>query len=332
MTEAATSLSGGQGAAETREADAAAPPPAAGAVSGGGAQIAAADGSADKGAAGTGDAGSADVTGEFSWPEDWRERHARSIAGKDDAAYEKALGRLKRFASPDNVVRSLFEADAKIRSGAFKRSLPDNPSDAELAQFRKEMGVPENADGYDFSKVEGLSETDGDVLKAFRPVFHGENLTPGQAEKLVGAYKAYEKAAIEQRRTFAIEKTAENRATIRAEFGREYDQNRHLAMQWMDGVIGADKRNAIAELTLADGTKLADHPDFIRLTVQAARAVADDGTLAAAELGAGSGKSLDEQYREALDLGRTDPKAYAHPDHQAKLIRLIKAREKRSAA
>lgn len=326
MTEAATSSpTGGQGE-ETREPD-------AGAAAGGGTQGAATGG--DKGAAGSGAGGAQGDGGggaEFAWPEDWRERHARSIAGKDETAYEKALGRLKRFASPDNVVRSLFEADAKIRSGAFKRSLPDNPSDAELAQFRKEMGVPEKADGYDFSKVEGLSETDADVLKAFRPVFHGENLTPGQAEKLVGAYKAYEKAAIEQRRTFAIEKTAENRATIRAEFGREYDQNRHLAMQWMDGVIGADKRNAIAELTLADGTKLADHPDFVRLTVQAARAVADDGTLAAAELGAGSGKSLDEQYREALDLGRTDPKAYAHPDHQAKLIRLIKAREKRSAA
>lgn len=265
-----------------------------------------------------------------NWPDDWRERNARAIAGKDDAAYEKALARLKRFAAPENVVRSLFEADNKIRSGQYKRTLASDATAEEIAAYRKEMGIPETADGYELA-IEGREFSDADkaVLGHFRSVFHEMNLPADTAKGIFGKYFEYETQAAAAKREHAREATINNRAAMKAEFGADYNRNLGLAKSYLDNVVGEEGRDALASMKLADGTSLGDHPAFVKMIVQAALNSGDDAAIARADIDTTGGSgSIEEQFNEAINLKFTDPKKYSSESHQARLMKLATLVEK----
>lgn len=249
------------------------------------------------------------------WPDDWRDR----FAGDDD----KLRSRLGRFSSPDSIFKSFLAAEKKIAGGLAKPPLPENATADELAAWRKDNGIPETAEGYVFKAPEGVELTDEDKseIAYFQSAFHEMNLPPDSAGKLFDAYFQRRVELEQDLREAARETTVTQRAELRAEYGKEYGRNISLAKNWLDGVMGAEKREALVDVTLADGTKLGDHPEFVRMTVQAGLANAGDDVLAEAEFGS-SGVSLDEQYREALDLKFTDPAKYHSKEHQDKLLKL----------
>lgn len=291
---------------------------------------AAADGAAAAGEAATGaadgDKGEGEGAKDPAWPEDWREQ----LAGKD----EKLLKRLKRFASPKNVVTSLASAEDRIRSGV-KATLPEGAGDEDVAAFRKANGIPEKAEDY----VAAIKVPDGVELppeakkgvETFAAAMHAKNVAPAVAQEALNVYLEAEKAAEQERYDFAQRATIENKATIKAEFGRDMDRNIRLADGFIQTKLGSEGPGLMG-VTLADGTKLGDNPDFIRLVVAAALDNAEDDALIGAEA-RGDGTSLQEQYDTALKLQQTDYKAFWKPDHQAKLVALktkIEARGKRS--
>src|SRR5690606_3113955 len=86
--------------------------------------------------AATGDAGEGAKGAPEAWvPDDWRER----IAGDD----EKCLQSLRRYQSVDNWVKANRNLAQQIKTGMLRATLPENPSDAELAAFRKSWGIPD---------------------------------------------------------------------------------------------------------------------------------------------------------------------------------------------
>lgn len=259
------------------------------------------------------------------WPEDWRERWA----GKD----EKMLARLKRFASPDNVFKSFVEADQKIRSGAFKQaSLPENPSEREIADYRAAHGIPETHEGY-FEHVkppEGFYLDDNgkaDLDFVFQKA-HEANVPPSMVKPLADAFFARQMEAEAAMLEEAQRVTMDYRTTLKAEYGKEYVANIRLADTYMQKYAG-DEAPALAAMTLADGTKLGDNPAFVRMMVNAARDSAGDTALVAAEYQA-SGKSMDDRYRELLNMSTSnDPnerKRYHSQEVQNELKRIVEAR------
>ncbi len=120
---------------------------------------------------------------------------------------------------------------------------------------------------------------------------------------------------------------------MKAEFGKDYDRNVRLAKADLSSSVTAEKAEALVGITLADGTKLGDHPDFIRYVVAKALAGADEGALITSDVNAG-GQSLDDAWKAAIDLKFTDPKAYHSDSHQKKLqgLAAAKARQGQKAA
>ena len=267
----------------------------------------------------TADAAPSEAAG--TWPEDWRQRFA-----KND---EKLLKRLNRFASPENVLKSYLDLEKKMAGGVLKEALPENATDEQVAAYRKANGIPDAPDGYEYTPPAGVTFTEGDKaeLDAFKAKFHELNLPADKASALLETYFARQVEFEQALHRAADEKTVEYRAELKAEYGRDYARNLNAARSWMDTVVGADVRNELIGVTLVDGTKLGDHPAFVRMIVQAGLAAAGDEQLAVAEFG-GGGKSLGEQYREALDLKFTDEKAYFSAEHQEKLMRLSAAMAK----
>jgi hypothetical protein len=279
------------------------------------------------------------ATPAADYPADWRERNARAIAGKDEKLFEKTLAKLKRFVSPENVTKWGFEADAKIRSGQFKRTAPgEDATPEELAEWRKEAGIPDTPDKYEIGMPGGAepSEADKAVLDHFKGVFHKHNIPPAEAKGLVDDFYAHQAELAAARREAARDTLINNRAALKSEFGADYGRNVALAKSWLDGVAGGEEgRNTLANLPLADGTTLGDNPAFVKLVVQAALAQGDDGALAQAEFGAGGGGGLQTQYDALIKMSVDQPDEYAKPENQKKVMQLAAAIAKgknRSAA
>ncbi len=76
------------------------------------------------------------VAAPVTWPENWRDE----MAGGD----EKERKRLERFASPADVYKSNRELEKKLSTGKFKVDLPENPTEEQIAAYRKDMGIPED--------------------------------------------------------------------------------------------------------------------------------------------------------------------------------------------
>lgn len=263
---------------------------------------------------------------EPKWRDDWR----NALAGKDD----KLLARLNRFSSVENVFKSFLELEKKMSSGAYKPSIGAESTPEEIAAFRKAHGIPEKvekAEDYGVSWPQGYEPTESDTasLNSFLAHAHANHLPPEHVKAAFSWWQAENAKVQQQLYDAAVTQTIANKAEIKAEYGKDYDMNVRLGNADLVSTLGPDQAKELPALTLADGTKLGDHPLFVRYIATKGRAGADDGVLALGEIERG-GKSLDDQYNEALDLRFSDPARYHGAEHQEKLKKLSAAKAARS--
>lgn len=264
-----------------------------------------------------------DKTEPPDWPDDWRDRFLRKA--KPDER-EKLGKRLNRFTSPDNVLSSYLELERKQSSGALKPALADDAAPEDVEAYRKAWGVPESPDGYGLTFPEGLEASDSDKadLAEFAKVAHGMNAPPHVVKGMAETYFAMQERAMQDMYDAAHNQTINHTAELKAEYGRDFTRNVNIAKGYLASTVGAVGADDLVSLTLADGTKLGDNPLFVRLAVSSGLATADDEALVTSDLNTG-GKTLEDQWRESLDLAGTDPKKFHSEEHQKRHMMLGKA-------
>jgi hypothetical protein len=280
----------------------------------------------DGGSEPAGEADSKDASAQ--WPDDWRDR---LVAKVPSAERDKLAARLKRFSSPDNVLKSLLELERKVSSSGLKATLPENPTDEDLKAYREANGIPEAPDGYGLAFPEGVDVTDADKaeLASFQERMHEANIPPAAAKAAFEYYSELREKATQEFGAKAQEATVNARAELRAEFGKDFARNVNVAKNYIGQFMDSESAETLFSTGLADGTRLGDNPSFVRLLVNAGLATAGDDALVAAEYGSAPGGSVEEQYKAAVALMGTDPKAYWAEDHQAKVQKLAAAVAKR---
>ena len=258
------------------------------------------------------------------WREDWRE----ALAGDD----EKLLGKLKRYQSVDNVFKAYTELERKVSAGALKTTLPENPTEQDIAQYRKSWGVPETPEGYGIEIPEAaqMSEPEKANISKFLADMHGVHAPASVVNKAMESYFAIREAEYADLAEVAQNLTMDNKATIKAEWGKDYDSNVNLVNAEVLETLGSEQAQALPALTLADGTKLGDNPLFLRYVAAKARASLPEGVLAMSDLGV-TGSNVEIEYQKALNLRFEDPTLYHSEAHQAKLLRLAAANAKAQA-
>lgn len=261
------------------------------------------------------------------WPDDWRDRFTKKAPVPER---EKLQKRLSRFTSPDNVLSSYLELERKLSAGQLKPVLPEGASEEEVKSYRKSVGIPDEAtpEAYGVTWPENFeaSEADQADLKDFVGVLHSKNVPPAVAQDLWKFYQGVREKAEGQMYEAAQNRTVEHRSEIRAEFGRDFERNLRAGNAFLASHIGEEKAKSLTSATLADGTKLGDHPDFVRLFVGAALKTSDDAEMARAEVD--SGQSVNDAYEAMLEVRYTDPKKYNSIDFQQKLMRLAASKAK----
>ena len=208
-----------------------------------------------------------------------------------------------------NLARSYVNAQRLI--GADKLPLPANPSDADLDNIYSKLGRPESADGYDIA-ADGAIVTE-DVAKSYAEAAHALRLTPDQASGILEYYKGIASSASEMSIEAETQQRNSTEMALRQEWGEEFDAKIADAGKIAKQFGGAE----LLDMQLADGTKVGNHPDFIRAFANMAafrsRVTSEDTVSDSAQTSLQSRQSAQEEIQAIMHgpnyMNRKDPVA-----------------------
>lgn len=223
-------------------------------------------------------------------------------ASEDEKAeHAKLLTRLKRFNSPADAAKALREQDKLISSGALKKPLPKNATEAQIAEWRKENGIPEAPDQYDLGlpKDVALNEADQAMLAEWAAQAHAANAPPDLAKAGAQAYlKIREKVAQQMQEANATAKKATEDA-LRAEWGQDYRTNID-GLESMLNHLGGEVAEALLNARTADGVQVLNHPAVVRALAGHARELGFVGATVVPS-GGDIGKGIEDEIKSIED-------------------------------
>jgi len=195
---------------------------------------------------------------------DWRQGYLDSI--KDDAERTKKQNVLSRFASPEALMDSYFNAQNKIRTTQTTPQRPnENSTEEEIAAYREANNVPETPDGYEYNLPEGLIVGDDDkvLLDGFMELAHSHNIPQEAVDAIVNSHFTN----MEKQNQMEVMQFEQDFITaqeiLKGEMGVDYERNINHLATFMQDTLGDDwevMEGAIG----ADGVPLMSNPAIIR--------------------------------------------------------------------
>ena len=167
------------------------------------------------------------------------------------------------------LAKSYIHAQKMI--GADKIALPGkNASEEEWSAVYEKLGKPAEAKTYedDFGDLPIPEENIND----FKEAAHKLGLNQIQFKGLTSWYKDNLKTQVDNMNVDADTKRAESEAELRKEFGKTYDA-KLKSSQRVFQTYGDTK---FLDVELKDGTKLGNHPTFIKLMSNIADTISED--------------------------------------------------------
>lgn len=246
-----------------------------------------------------------------------------------DKDFLKTLGRYSDEAAFGKAHRALH---SKLSSGEFKRALDANATAEEITTWRKENGIPENADGYvtALALPDGVvvGEADKPIVSAFAEAAHASNVDPKAFNSLVAKYYEMQDRQAQERAEADAAFKQESEESLRevwqgAEFKKNTTAVQNMMAGWPDGLAAS-----ILAARNPDGRLIGDDPAFIRQMAQLAVELNPLASLVPAGSGDAT-KSAEARLEEIRSIRRADPDKYdADKKMQAEELQLIEATQK----
>lgn len=257
-----------------------------------------------------------------------------SVEGNENAAAEESAagdwrGAIKepglrrvaeKFTSPAEVVKSYAALQSRLGRSVIKPGSDADPE--ELAAYRRQLGVPENAEGYEVKLPEGVPEQlqadpAGEALQQdFLQAMHAAGASNDVVQKALDWYYGSVTQSLAQQEAAAAERRAAAEASLRQEWGGDHDRNLAFARRAVQS-FGDDGFAAFLESHEVEGVKLGDHPTFVRAFAAIGRGMGEDLPLSGESAGAGVG--LQARIDALHALQDSDPRKYASRSVQAEL-------------
>jgi len=267
-----------------------------------------------------------------AWPDDWRDK----LAGGD----EKLKNMLSRYTAPDAFAKAFKEQrDALAKKPAAKDDvgdLPENPTDEQMAAWRKAKGVPEKPEDYEFEVPEGKELSDGeyDILMDFAKAMHGNNMPADQVKKISSWFLEYEDIVAQKNAEKAYEARVETEEKLRAEWGPDYRANVNLMSNVLQEHLGTAAPEFLSA-QMMDGSRLGDNETFIRLMAEVSRKIGGSTAELYTTDVHTTGQGLEARKAELMKMiNDPDPivrKKYHSPEVQAELMRVQTALMRRAS-
>jgi hypothetical protein len=178
---------------------------------------------------------------------------------------------ISKFTEIDALAKSYINATKMI--GADKITVPTNSSTEEhWEEVYSKLGRPESADKY---KLDFKSETapiDEGAIKSFAEVAHKTGLNERQAQAILDFYKANSEQSLQQSKIDTETAQANAEQQLRQEWGGNFDANIKRAAS----IAKQNMKPEMLDMQLKDGTRLGDHPDFIKGFANIANLLSED--------------------------------------------------------
>ena len=227
----------------------------------------------------------APLSAPIGFPDTWRQE----MAGGDKAF----LKTLDRFDSPAALAKAYREFTVKLSSGELKAAKPlaGNASPEEIATWRADHGLPENAAAY----VAGLALPDGMIpgeaerplLASFAEQAMKGNWTAEQYGQAVGWYFATQDRLVAERQRADGQFKEQASSHLLREWGTDYAVNRNAVVQFFDRHFPQELKIDLLNARLPDGSLMANHPGFNKAILEVAKIVSPSGTVLPNAAGAG---------------------------------------------
>lgn len=257
----------------------------------------------------------------------WRDQ----FVPEDDPEFAKTM---ERFKSPTDFTNSFKEAQSTIRAGAHKvPGLPENATEEQIAAYRDELGIPEEAAGYLENLPEGLviGEDDAAIAGEFLSALHAVNAPPEIAHAALAWYNDFAETQQEMVSDFDAEQFKETEDELRKEWGADYRANINLIGGLLDKTFGAETKEALLNARDPDGRGLFNIPEFMDGMATLARQI--DPINAIVPPGGDPQQTLNDEIEGLEKYMREDRKAYMKDEKaQARLRELYDIRLKHEAA
>ena len=201
--------------------------------------------------------------------------------GKTVEAYDgarKGEGKLKgvlgRYADFGAFADAHLSLQQKISKGEFKAGLKADAKPEEVAEWRKQNGIPETADKYEI-KLGGdrkVLKEDKTYVDAILNKVHGKNVNNEVASTVVEAYYDIQTQMMNDRQRQDSEIRAATEHTLRVEWGGNYEPFINDINAFID-MAPKDVRDRLRGGRLMDGTPIMEDPPTKRWLLATARAI-----------------------------------------------------------
>ena len=179
---------------------------------------------------------------------------------------------LQNFADANALAKSFVHARSMI--GADKIVKPQSSwTDDQYNEFYAETGRPETANDYDI-KI-NMEDSSEEAWNNFKIAAHGAGLNGKQAQKMAEFLENTFTATDESFYTNAAQVNEQTERELQQEFGQALEQKINMGYAAAQRYVDPE----VLEVELADGRRLGDHPDIIRMFASIASDIGED-TLA----------------------------------------------------
>lgn len=206
---------------------------------------------------------------------------ADTVTGGNEFSYEAWLAKqdpkiaknLQKYSSIDDVAKALTEAQKRIGEGFKAPTLPDRATPEQIAEYRKAVGIPDDATGYKLNVPAGvvIGEADKPMWDLFMQNAHGSNLTQAEMDKVAPAYYAMEKQLRTEQDRAIKAAFRENEEALREIWSSDTETNKTINEDFLTTKGGEELSALIANATGSDGKPLANHPLFAKFLNDQAR-------------------------------------------------------------
>ena len=190
----------------------------------------------------------------------------------DDLKTEKALESIQDI---PGLAKSYIHAQKMI--GSDKIPVPNKyATDEDWQAVYNKLGRPETPDAYEFN-LKDNSNIDENALKGFKDIAHKNGLLPKQAEAIMNFYNDMTQNYIQDLNSKSEQGRMNAEQSLKKEWGAAFDNK----VKQANVVANKYLNENFAHLTLSDGTKIGDHPEFIKAFANIANDLGEDKLVSA---------------------------------------------------